>query len=236
MSTKKHVVAVDDDPRYLRLLRVNLEPAGYTFTGVADPQQALDLLAGTPVDLVLLDVRMAQLDGFALLEQLREFSDVPVIIVSALGEEGDRVRGLKLGADDYLTKPFGAAELLARVEAVLRRYNGTPGEAQVTIGAIRLDPAQRRVFRGEQELTLTRTEYRLLACLVRHLGKVVPQDQLVREVWGAPYEEDYEGLRVYVYRLRQKLERTPDHPELLTTFPGVGYILHPPRAGAAGAA
>ena len=233
--TQGRVLAVDDEPRYLRLMRVNLESAGYQFVGAGNGDEALGLLEKQPVDLVLLDINMPGMNGFALLQALREFTDVPVIFVTALGEEADRVRGLKLGADDYLTKPFSAPELLARVEAVLRRYHrgGDEAQAQVAVGPIRIDLAQRRVFRGEEEIRLSRTEFRLLACLVRHLGRVVPQDQLVRDVWGALYDEGFEGLRVYVYRLRQKLEADPDQPELLATFPGVGYILCPSAGTAA---
>jgi two-component system, OmpR family, KDP operon response regulator KdpE len=214
-------------------LRVNLESAGYHFTGVSSGDEALEALSRLAVDIVLLDVRMSKMDGFALLDALREFSDVPVIFVTARAEEADKVRGLKSGADDYLTKPFGAHELLARVEAVLRRYHGSPGLTEVTVGSLRIDLAQRRIFRGNEEILLSRTEFRLLACLIRHIGKVVPQDQLVREVWGQFYEEGYEGLRVYIYRLRQKLEADPEQPEFLITFPGVGYMLQVPAASAA---
>ncbi|MBI3966364.1 MAG: response regulator transcription factor [Chloroflexi bacterium] len=227
MSAKR-VLGVDDEPRYLKLMKVNLESAGYQFTGVTSAQEALTVLLEHPADILLLDVSMPGRTGFELLEEIREFSDVPAIFVTALGEEADRVRGLKLGADDYLTKPFSAPELLARVEAVLRRYHrgGSETRAQVTVGDLRIDLAQHRVFRGGEEIRLSRTEFRLLACLVRHLGKVVPQDLLVREVWGQFYDESFEGLRVYIYRLRHKIEVDPDRPELLVTFPGVGYVLH----------
>lgn len=230
MSTRTRVLGVDDEARYLRLMKVNLEAAGYQFFGASNADEALDVLAREPVDLVLLDVRMPGKDGFALLEALREVSDAPVIFVTALGEESDKVRGLRLGADDYMTKPFGAQELLARAEAVLRRYRGSKAEQQASVGDLRLDLAQRRVFVRDQEVRLSRTEFRLLACLMRHLGKVVPQDQLVREVWGPTYDEAFEGLRVYIYRLRQKLERDPEQPEYLVTFPGIGYMLKAPAA------
>lgn len=225
---KKLVLAVDDEPRYLRLMRVNLEAAGYRFVGALTAEEGLNLLAAEPVDVVLLDVRLPTKSGFTLMEEMREFTDVPIIFVSAMGEEADKVRGLRLGADDYLTKPFSAQELLARVEAVLRRYYRAGKESIVSIGDLRLDMAQRRVFRAEQELRLSRTEFRLLACLTQYLGKVVPQDQLAREVWGPFHEESFDGLRVYVYRLRQKIETDPVQPELLITFPGVGYMLKQP--------
>ena len=233
----KRVLAVDDEPRYLRLIRLNLESAGYEVRTAGGASEAIDILAAQPMDLVLLDVRMDREDGFALIQDIRQISDVPVIFVTAAGEEADKVRGLDLGADDYLTKPFGAPELLARVHAVLRRYegqSGRDGELQVTLGDLRIDTAQRRVFRGDNEVHLSRTEFRLLACLLRHRDKVVTQEQLVHEVWGAAYDGDFEGLRVYVYRLRQKLEGGPgagrggEAQRLLQTFPGIGYLLQTP--------
>jgi two-component system KDP operon response regulator KdpE len=230
---KRRVLAVDDEPRYLRLIRLNLEAAGYEVFTASGGVEAVDVLAAQPLDLVLLDVRMDGQDGFALLQEIRQTSDVPVIFVTAAGEEADKVRGLGLGADDYLTKPFGAPELLARVQAVLRRYDGASGranDAEVALGDVRIDTSQRRVFRGKHEVHLSRTEFRLLACLVRHRDKVIPQEQLVREVWGSGYDGDFEGLRVYVYRLRHKLEEGADAPRLLQTFPGVGYLIQTPAS------
>jgi two-component system, OmpR family, KDP operon response regulator KdpE len=223
------ILAIDDEPRYLRLIRGNVEKGGYAFVGAGDGERALDVLVGTPIDLILLDVRMPGANGFALAETIREYSDVPIIFVSALGEEADKVRGLKLGADDYITKPFGADELMARIEAVLRRSQlASRAEPVVRIGNLRVDLAQRLVFRDEQEVRLTRMEFRLLAYFVRLRGKVLPQDQLVHSVWGSTYDEDYEGLRIYVHRLRHKLETDPEQPRLLLTYPGIGYCLKPP--------
>jgi two-component system, OmpR family, KDP operon response regulator KdpE len=229
-SSQKRILAVDDERRYLRLMRVNLEAAGYAFTGADSGPEAIDLLVQDAFDLAIFDVRMPGMDGYALIETVREFSDVPIIFVTAMGEEADKVRGLTLGADDYLVKPYGAPELLARVEAVLRRYRRSDSQdAQVTLGDLRIDFAQHRVFRDSTEVRLSRMEYRLLADLVRHHGKVVPQDQLVREVWGPAYDENFEGLRVYIYRLRHKLEVDPDDPRYLVTFPGVGYMVKAPE-------
>ncbi len=225
---QKRILAADDEPRYLKLMRVNLESAGFAFRSVSDGAEAVEALAKEPYDLVILDVLMPELGGFETIQSIREFSDVPIIFVTALGEEANKIKGLNLGADDYLTKPFSANELLARVEAVLRRtVRATSAESVVEAGDLRVDFAQHRVFRGEAEIRLSRMEYRLLALLMRNLGKVVPQDQLVHQVWGSSYNADFEGLRVYIYRLRQKLERDPDRPEYVQTFPGVGYVLQP---------
>jgi two-component system KDP operon response regulator KdpE len=222
-----HVLGVDDEPRYLKLMQVNLEAAGYRFRGASSAQEALDALERERFDLAVLDVRMPGMDGFELIETIREFTDVPIIFVTALGEEANKIRGLSLGADDYLTKPYSAKELCARIEAVLRRTRGVvrTDDQETAIGELRVDLAQHRLFRGDEEIRLSRTEFRLLAYLLRHAGKVVPQDQLVREVWGPTYDENFEGLRVYIYRLRQKLERDPDRPSILSTFPGVGYMI-----------
>ena len=227
----KRVLAVDDEPRYIRLMRLNLEASGYEVCSASGGVEALGILASQHIDIMLLDVRMEGEDGFALMQDVRQISDVPVIFVTAASEEADKVRGLGLGADDYLTKPFSALELLARVQAVLRRYNGASGRAddvQVALGDVRIDTAQRRVFRRTAEIHLSRTEFRLLASLLRHRDKVVTQEQLVREVWGAAYDGDFEGLRVYVYRLRHKLEGEAAAPKLLHTFPGIGYLLQTP--------
>ena len=236
-ATQTRVLAVDDEARYLRLMRMNLEAEGHYFVGVGSANEALDALANGQFDLAIFDVRMPGMDGFTLLKNVREFSDVPVIFVTALGEEADKVEGLQLGADDYLTKPFGAPELLARVNAVLRRYwSGRLSDELATIGDLRIDLGQHRVFRGEEEIQLSRMEYHLLVELVRHAGKVVPQGRLVHDVWGPDYDEDFEGLRVYIYRLRHKLEKDPNHPELLITYPGIGYMLKRPGAQSAPAA
>ncbi|HEX8967844.1 MAG TPA: response regulator transcription factor [Chloroflexota bacterium] len=226
-SSQQRILAVDDETRYRGLMRVNLEAAGYRFVGVTSGQKAIDLLSRQVFDLAIFDVRMPGMDGFTLIRIVREFSDMPIIFVTALGEESNKVEGLKGGADDYLTKPYGAPELLARIEAVLRRYQGASRgrTAQVALDDLRIDLVQHRVFRDGVEVLLSRTEYRLLAGLVRYTGKVVPQDQLVRDVWGPTYEADFEGLRVYIHRLRHKLETDPDAPRHLVTFPGVGYML-----------
>ncbi len=225
------VLTVDDEVRYLRLLRFNLEAGGYRVVAAESGQGALNGLAAEEPDLLILDIMMPGMDGFDVLQRLREFSTIPVIILTAKGEESDKIKGLRLGADDYVTKPFSAQELLARVEAVLRRSqfpDNTKTPSTMEVGLLRIDFPQHSVSVNDKEVKLTPTEYRVLQCLALNLGKVVVQSELLRKVWGAEYLEDYEGLRVYVRRLRQKLELDPDHPTLIRTVPGVGYVLKDP--------
>ncbi|MBM2827005.1 MAG: OmpR family two-component response regulator [Dehalococcoidia bacterium] len=225
------ILAVDDEVRYLRLLRFNLEAGGYRVATAANGEEALTGLAMEEPDLVILDLMMPDIDGFEVLRRLREFSMTPVIILTAKGEESDKIKGLRLGADDYVTKPFSAQELLARVEAVLRRTQlqesaNTPGVLE--IGDLHIDFPRHQVSVAEQEVKLTPTEYRVLQCLALNADKVVVQSEILRRVWGPEYLEEYEGLRVYIRRLRQKLEKDPDQPTLIRTVPGVGYILRSP--------
>ena len=226
MTQQARILGVDDDPRYLTLLKINLEAAGYKFLQARSGEEALEIAASEPVDLAILDVRMPGMDGFALIKSIREFSEVPVIFVTALGEEADKLQGLGLGADDYITKPYGPKELLARVAVVLRRYQrATTPEARVEAGDLSIDLVQHRVFCRDREVLLSPKQFQVLAYLARHLGKVVPQDQLVHDVWGPNYEDAFGGLRVCIYRIRHQIEDAPDAPSRLITFPGVGYML-----------
>lgn len=222
------ILIVDDEPRYLRLLSYNLESSGYRVIAAATGQEALEAAASRNPDLVLLDLRLPDLDGYEVCRRIREFSAVPIIMVTARGEERDKVGGLRLGADDYITKPFGALELLARVEAVLRR-SVLPAEAyaqpRLVIGELEIDLARRYVARGGKEVVLTPTEYRLLHCLASNAGKVLTPEEIQQKVWGLEYREYYEGLRTYIHRLRQKIERDPEHPIYVMTKHGVGYML-----------
>src|SRR5579884_1824161 len=234
MSGKKMTIVVaDDDPQLLRLVARNLEMEGYTTHTASDGQQALDLVESKAPDLVLLDVMMPRLDGFTVCHRIREFSSVPVIIVTARGQDQDKVRGLDLGADDYLTKPFSVDELLARVRAVLRRAHLSANEhAQqptITIGDLTIDYSQHLVSVHGREVTLTPTEYRLLAYLAQNAGRIVTQDMLLEEVWGAEYVGESHMLQVNINRLRRKLEADPVHPRYVQTKVGVGYFLavHP---------
>jgi two-component system KDP operon response regulator KdpE len=176
--------------------------------------------------LIVLDVMMPEMDGFTFLQRLREFSQVPVILLTAKGEERDKVRGLDLGADDFVTKPFGPAELLARVRAALRRQQPeTTSPSEVRVGDLCINLARRRVIRGDEEIRLTPTEYKLLYELATHAGKVLLHTDLLTRVWGAEYRDQVDYLWTYVRYLRNKLEPDPAHPRYILSEPGVGYLL-----------
>ncbi len=226
----KRVLIVDDEPRYLRLLEANLRTEGYEVVTAQDGQQAVDVFSGQPIDLVLLDIMMPRLDGFGATQRIREFSSVPIIILTAKGEEQDRVRGLDLGADDYLVKPFSATELLARVRAVLRRAQvpSESGQARFfTHDNLRIDFARAEVWRGEQDISLSATEYRLLLQFAHNLGKILTSEDLLTSVWGPEYKGDKEILWVSIARLRQKLEDDPHNPRHIVTRSGLGYLMPP---------
>jgi DNA-binding response OmpR family regulator len=177
-----------------------------------------------------LDIRLLGIDGYEVCTRIREFSSIPIIMLTAKGEEQEKVRGLRLGADDYVTKPFGAEELMARVETVLRRSHTDEVKAPptLTIGGLAIDFVQRKVTIGGQEVNLSPTEYRLLRCLAVNVGRIIVHQELQEKVWGPEYREHYEGLRVFIRRLRQKLERDPHDPAYILTKPGVGYMLVSP--------
>ena len=226
----KRVLIVDDEPRYLRLLDANLRTEGYEVVTANDGQQALDVFSSQPIDLILLDIMMPRLDGFATCQRIREFSNVPIIILTAKGEEQDRVRGLDLGADDYLVKPFSATELLARVRAVLRRAQipSEGGQARFfTHENLRIDFARAEVWRGDQVVSLSATEYRLLLQFAHNLGKILTSEDLLTSVWGPEYKTDKEILWVSIARLRQKLEDDPHTPHHIVTRSGLGYLMPP---------
>ena len=227
----KRILIVDDEPRYLRLLEANLRTEGYEVTTAQDGVQALDIFSAQPIDLVLLDVMMPRLDGFGVCQRLREFSNVPIVILTARGEEQDRVRGLDLGADDYLVKPFSATELLARVRAVLRRAQvpaETTGQARFFAhGDLKIDFARAEVWRGEEPVSLSATEYRLLLQFTHNVGKILTSEDLLTSVWGAEYRNDKEILWVSIARLRQKLEADAHTPHHIVTRSGLGYLMPP---------
>lgn len=221
------ILVVDDELRSLQLMEANLLTEGYVVLKALNGAEALNYVVEGHPDLILLDVMMPELDGFQVLERLREFSSVPVIIVSARGNETDRVKGLDLGADDYIVKPFSATEMLARVRAVLRRIQTVPSfsSAQFMHGNLRIDFIRAEVFRGERMVYLSATEYRLLLQFAQNVGTILTIEQLLHEVWGSEYCDDKEILWVSISRLRQKIESDPRNPEHILTRSGLGYVM-----------
>jgi len=230
-AKKTTIVAADDDPQLLRLMTRNLQLEGYDVLGASDGELALELIESNPPDLVLLDVMMPKMDGFTVCYRVREFSSVPIIIVTARGQDQDKVRGLDLGADDYLTKPFSVDELLARVRAVLRRSQFTAREnaqglrASTATGDLTIDYSQHLVILAGREVPLTPNEYRMLAYLAQNVGHVVTQDLLLEHVWGSEYLGESHMLQVNINRLRRKLEVDPTQPHYILTKVGIGYSL-----------
>jgi DNA-binding response OmpR family regulator len=224
----KKILIVDDEPRYVRLMEANLISDNYEVLKAYNGQQALEIVEDQKPDLVLLDVMMPVLDGFTTCERIRKFSTVPIIMVTVKGEEKDRVRGLDLGADDYIVKPFSATELLARVRAVLRRAAKPAPMATPSIfhhGDMDIDLAKAEVFLNGKMVYLSATEYRILLQLAQNIGTVIPSEQMLRDVWGVEYQKDKEILWVSISRLRQKLERDQNVPVHIVTRSGVGYIM-----------
>jgi DNA-binding response OmpR family regulator len=230
-AKKTTILAADDDPQLLRLMTRNLQLEGYDVLAASDGQQALELVESNAPDLVLLDVMMPKMDGFTVCYRVREFSAVPIIIVTARGQDQDKVRGLDLGADDYLTKPFSVDELLARVRAVLRRAQFTTREhsqglrATTATGNLLVDYSQHMVIMNGQEIALTPTEYRIIAYLAQNVGRVVTQDLLLEHVWGPEYLGESHMLQVNINRLRRKMEIDATQPHYILTKVGVGYSL-----------
>jgi len=222
------VLVVEDEPQVMRFLRATLPDHGYRMVEAATGAQALVEASTRGPDLVLLDLGLPDLDGVEVTRRIREWSAVPILVVSARGQERDKVEALDVGADDYLTKPFGTEELLARMRVALRhaaRVQGEGGDSVFEAGELRVDLGARLVFRRGEEVQLTRTEYRLLAVLVQNAGRVVTHRQLLREVWGPGSSSETHYLRVYMAQLRHKLEADPARPRYLVTEPGVGYRL-----------
>jgi len=220
-----NILVVEDDPNIRKLVRVNLVKRGYSVSEAADSHQAIALFQKEPVDLVLLDLMLPGLSGVDICAWIRARSDVPIIILSARLEEDLKVAALDAGADDYVTKPFGQEELLARVRAFLRRtyISAKTSETKVEIGELRIDLAERRVFIAEVDLHLTKTEYAILSNLARHLDSIVTHDELITEVWGSEYRGSNHYLHTYLGRLRKKLG---EYGVLIETVPGMGYNLH----------
>ncbi len=222
---RKTILVVDDEPRMIGFIRMNLELEDYQVIEAHNGLEALDALRTQLPDLVLLDVMMPDLDGFETLRMLREFSDIPVIMLTAKGEENDKVLGLELGADDYITKPFGPRELSSRIKAIFRRLEKpSTDEAVLRVDdRLSVDFNQRQVIVDGAAVKLRPTEYRLLYHLIRNAGWTVPHDQILQKVWGYEYRDEAHYVRLYVNYLREKIEEDPSNPRYIITERGVGY-------------
>lgn len=230
MNERKRILVVDDEPQITRVLRRSLQTHGYDVRTAADGEAALDVVHDWLPDLVVTDLTMSGMDGIELCRQLRAQSSLPIIVLSVKGEEQTKVKALDAGADDYVTKPFGMDELLARIRATLRRAPASTPEtapAQLVTGDFQLDFQARRILVTGTEVHLTPKEFELLAYLIQHAGKVLTHRALLAAIWGGDYTEQTEYLRVFVGQLRKKIEADPAHPQYILTEPWVGYRFNP---------
>jgi two-component system, OmpR family, KDP operon response regulator KdpE len=216
------ILVCDDEPQILRALRVILRDAGYEAVPASNGEEALDLAAVRPPEAAIVDLVLPDIDGVELTKRLREWSEMPIIVLSAVGDEGEKVRALAAGADDYVTKPFGPPELVARLEAVLRRSKPGTSEPLIEVDGLEIDLAARAVRRDGEAIHLTPTEFELLRVLTSNRGRLMTHSSLLAEVWGPAYEDDFQVLRAHVANLRRKIE-PPDGPRYIRTDPGVGY-------------
>jgi DNA-binding response OmpR family regulator len=226
MFKNRRILVVDDEERMVRFIRLNLEHDGFRVTEAYRGGQAIDKLRSVLPDLILLDVMLPDLDGFEILKMIREISSVPVIMLTAKGEEDDRVRGLELGADDYVTKPFSPRELVSRVRAVLRRTEASGSSSHGLIEVddrLKLDFDRHEVWVEGKLVNLRPTEYRLLYHLVQNAGWVISHDQLLANVWGYEYRDEPHYVRLYINYLRKKIEKDPSNPQYILTERGIGY-------------
>lgn len=222
------ILVIEDDPQIQRFLRVALGAHGYRLFEVTTGGAGLVEATTRQPDIIILDLGLPDMDGIEVIRRLREWTTLPIIVLSARGQERDKIAALDAGADDYVSKPFGIGELLARMRVALRhaaRASGEPGEPVFSVGDLRVDLGQRKVTVGGKPVHLTPIEYRLLATLIQHAGKLLTHRQLLNEVWGPPYTEQAHYLRVYTAQLRRKLEADPARPRYILTEPGVGYRL-----------
>ena len=227
------ILVVDDDPRIISLLRCSFQEAGHEVIAISDGLQVLRRVYQVQPDVVLLDVMIPHLDGIEICRRLRDISDIPIIILSALGKEADIVRGLNAGADDYLTKPSSMAELMARLEAALRRAANqrTPHKPVIyNDGVLYIDLCRKIVLKRGNHIALSPKEFQLLACFVRNMGRVMPHEQLLEEVWGTGYEGQLSYLALYIFYLRQKIEDDPNNPVYIQTRFRVSYCLRSDHA------
>ncbi len=219
------VLVVDDEPQIVRGLKIILRDAGYAVESAETKAQALALLGSRPPDALVLDLVLPDGEGVEVCREVRRFSRLPILVLSAIGDEREKVRALDAGADDYVTKPFGTDELLARLRAVMRRSADPGGGSELKLGELVIDVLDRRVLRGGEEVHLTPIEFDLLRVLAQHRGRLVTHRQLLQEVWGPEYSGETHYLRVHVAHIRAKLEVDPSRPQYLITEPGVGYRL-----------
>ncbi|WP_420130970.1 response regulator [Rhodopseudomonas sp.] len=230
MSVKSRVLVVDDEPAILRFLKPALEANSYDVAHAATVAEAIKRIAADAPDIVLLDLGLADGDGKEVIRQVRAWSDLPILVLSAREREAEKIESLDLGADDYVNKPFNTGELMARMRAALRHRMQRKSEpVTLAVGGIEIDVLRHRVTRGGAEIKLTPKEFELLAFLVRHAGRVVTHRQILAAVWGPAHTSDTQYLRVYIGQLRQKVETRADEPQIILTEPGIGY-----RIGEAG--
>jgi two-component system, OmpR family, KDP operon response regulator KdpE len=223
VSDGRRILVCDDEPQILRALRVILRDAGFEVITAASAEEALDRSAVHPPDAAIVDLMLPDRDGVEVTRSIREWSEMPILVLSAVGEEAEKIRALDAGADDYVTKPFGPGELVARLNAVLRRAAGDRDEPRIVVDGLELDLAAHSVALAGRPIHLTPTEYELLRTLVRGRGRLMTHSTLLREVWGPAYEDDTQLLRAHVANLRRKIEPEPSKPRYVTTDPGIGY-------------
>lgn len=224
------ILVVDDEPLYQHLVTVNLEKEGYEVITANNGEDAIEMVSVRHPDLIIMDVMMPKLDGITACERIHQFSNVPIIMLTAKGEEQDRVRGLNVGADDYVVKPFSATELVARVRAVLRRAQTSENVTQNRYfihGDLKIDFARAEVWRDNIPIYLSATEYRLLMQFAQNVGQILSAEDLLVAIWGSQYRKDKEILWVSIARLRQKLEEEPHEPKHIVTRAGLGYLMPP---------
>ena len=222
MTPSPRILVCDDEPQILRALKVILREAGYEAVPAATGEEALDLASVRPPDAAILDLMLPDMDGVEIARRLREWTEMPIVVLSAVGEEGRKIEALGAGADDYVTKPFSAPELIARLQAVMRRSRPEAKEPRIVAEGLEIDLAARSVFRDGAEIHLTPIEFDLLRVLARNRGKLMTHRSLLVEVWGPEYADDLQTLRTHVANLRRKIE-PPGQPVFIRTDPGVGY-------------
>jgi two-component system, OmpR family, response regulator ResD len=231
----KYILIVDDEPTIVEVVQLYLQREGFAVAIATDGQAALESVARRRPDLIVLDLMLPQVDGLEIIRRVRSSGTLPIIMLTARGEETDRVVGLELGADDYVTKPFSPRELVARVKAVLRRAQASDqssrsGNDAISAGPLRIDPASRKVTLAGRELNLTAREFDLLIFMTRHPGQVFTREQLLDQVWGFAFASDASTVTVHIRRLREKIEQDPTAPQFLLTVWGVGYKFEAPGA------